>query len=63
MASQVLIDTNTKAKLIKALDKLNKKNSLNKYGNTAPMKEDALIKAAIDDYVAGMIKNKVIKWN
>ena len=63
MASQVLIDTNTKAKLIKALDKLNKKNSLNKYGNTAPMKEDALIKAAIDDYVDGMIKNKVIKWN
>ena len=62
MASQVLIDTNTKAKLIKALDKLNKKNSLNKYGNTAPMKEDALIKAAIDDYVAGMIKNKEIKW-
>ena len=62
MASQVLIDTNTKAKLIKALDKLNKKNSLNKYGNTAPMKEDALIKEAIDDYVAGMIKNKEIKW-
>ena len=51
MASQILIDTNTKAKLIKALDKLNKENSLKKYGNTVPMKEDALIKAAIDDYV------------
>ena len=63
MASQKLIDTNTKAKLIKAIDKLNKENSSKKYGNTVPLKEDALIKAAIDDYVDGMIKNKVIKWN
>ena len=62
MGQNILVDTSTKAKLIKALDKLNKENSLKKYGNTEPIKEDALIKAAIDDYVAGMIKNKKIKW-
>jgi len=62
MGQNILIDTSTKAKVVKALDKLNKENSLKKYGNTEPIKEDALIKAAIDDYVAGMIKNKKIKW-
>ena len=62
MGQNILIDTSTKAKVVKALDKLNKENSLKKYGNTEPMKEDALIKAAIDSYIDGMIKNKVIKW-
>ena len=62
MGQNILVDTSTKAKLIKALDKLNKENSLKKYGNTEPIKEDALIKAAIDDYIAVMIKNKTIKW-
>ena len=62
MASQILIDSNTKAKLIKALDKLNKANSLNKFSNKEPMKEGAMIQAAIDEYIDGMIKSKVIKW-
>ena len=63
MASQISLDTNTFNKLMKVVEKFNKQNIDSKFGNTEPMKKEAALKQAIDNYCEDMIKNKVIKWN